>query len=97
MIGYFDAKNIIKQYNSVTPGTTGTYTATQNCWAIIRLQGYSGSGGRASIDGVEIAMLYDWSTSQSSIEFMVPLKKGQILSVVSPSSFASFFGIYGMC
>lgn len=76
---------------------TKTYTATENCLAVYdcRMQANSSGGMRIMIDGVSII---DRTSSDGALRYVVPvvipLCKGQTLSVQQVSNWASYLRVF---
>lgn len=96
MVGYFDAKTVIKAFNYVPAGTIVHYTASANCWVSLAMVGYNKDGGRASIGGINVALAWSESEATILINSIVPLKKGQTIDIYSPTAYATSYAVYSM-
>jgi hypothetical protein len=92
-ISYFDGSNEIKSITYVT--TSENYTATQDCYALVSLDGYNGLYNAAYINGHTVKSAYSSSTTHIQIIDTIPLKKGDVLTIVGNTSYAAAYIIYG--
>lgn len=97
MMGYFDAKNVIKAYSYVPAGTSMNYTASEDCYIRLGITGYNGDGGKASIGEVSVAYVQSSGSTSVAMITVVPLKKGQTINIYSTKEFATSYTVYGMC
>ncbi len=76
--------------------TSFSYTATQDCWAIVGLDsGAASTSAIAKLNGIRIAQVYDVTTSCQATS-LIPLKKGDILTKEAASTTRGMYIIYGM-
>lgn len=60
--------------------TTSSFTASQNCYAVITFRDYSGDG-HLYLDGVEIIGVFYGTPTYTVAGPIIPLKAGQTLSI----------------
>lgn len=99
-LGFIDTSKVLSEYRNIAPGTTEDYIATEDCIAIVKLYSYGNQNSYANVDGVRVLeCIHTHATVTDdyiSIRSMIPLKKGQTLSMYSLAAYASQFGVYGI-
>ena len=91
--GFIDTDNII---DSGTYTSTFSYTATEDCYAFVKLVTTSNSESQAYIDGEQVASIYSTSTGEMQKDILTPLKKGQVLTVNNPVAWSCDYTIFGI-
>lgn len=85
--------------NLITSGQyTGTlsYTATEDCFVVVDIATDSNTDTHIEIDGVAVNGIYRTGGNTTDVTFLVPLKKGQTLSVVNGNVWACSYHVYGI-
>lgn len=83
----------------ITSGTyTGTlsYTATEDCFVVVDIATDSNTDTHIEIDGVAVNGIFRTSGNTTDVTFLVPLKKGQTLSVVNGNAWSCSYHAYGL-
>lgn len=99
-LGYIDTSNVLYESGGLNKVTTvADYIATENCWLYARPSLYSGCTMVVKIDGVEIMSETDRNTSTTVHGKLLPIKKGQTVSIVfsNTNNGTSYIYYYGMC
>lgn len=86
-----DTTKVIKTQTTIS--STGSYTATEDCWAVVTVANVSGKGSAVMINNVMVISIYN-SVSGNTMTDMLYLKKGDVLSFDVVAN--SLYTIYGV-
>lgn len=92
---FIDTSDVIQAETQVNSGTTGTYTATEDCYIRAKLWRSSEGGASLSIDGVEVLTNYS-NSGTSAIYNTIPLKKGQTATIDAGAGSPCSYTVYGI-
>ena len=92
---FIDTDNVIQAETQVSSGTTGTYTASEDCYIRAKLWRSSTGASSLSIDGVEVLTNYS-DSGTSALYNTIPLKKGQIATIDAGAGSPCSYTVYGI-
>lgn len=92
---FIDTDNVIQAETQVSSGTTGTYTATEDCYIRVKLWRSSEGGASLSIDGVEVLTNYS-NSGTTALYNTMPLKKGQTATIDAGAGSPCSYTVYGI-
>ncbi len=90
---FIDPSQIIT--NGSYTGTL-TYTAIRDCIIVLDIAGDANTATAIQINGVTVNALYHTTSGTNDITFNVPLKTGQILTVVNGNAWLCEYAVYGI-
>lgn len=92
---FIDTDNVIQAETQVSSGTTGTYTATEDCYIRVKLWRSNTGSSSLSIDGVEVLTNYS-DSGTTALYNTISLKKGQIATVDAGAGSPCSYTVYGI-
>lgn len=92
---FIDTDNVIQAETQVNSGTTGTYTATEDCYIRAKLWRSSEGASSLSIDGVEVLTNYS-NSGTTALYNTIPLKKGQTATIDAGAGSPCSYTVYGI-